>query len=180
MFFTGISKKRGPIQAFGQLAPLIGCRRSSEAPRSPIYFLPPSLKAGLEWSFACPGFGEGEVTLVAGSGGGMGGGAGAGGGASCTGCAGGVAVGAGEEGASGLPHPARTSALDVTRMKINRFIVCLRVREPSGTAEQCSAVRMPARTACPGNTHHAWATALARFADGATHLPAASVEAPAL
>lgn len=133
MFFTGISKKRGPIQALGQLAPLIGCRRSSEAPRSPSYFLPPSLNAGLEWSFACPGFGDGEVTLVAGSGGGMGGGAGAGGGASCTGCAGGVAVGAGEGGgASGLPHPARTSALDVTRMKINRFIAYLRARKPWG------------------------------------------------
>lgn len=105
--------------------------RARAAAPAAIYFLPPSLNAGLEWSFACPGLGDGVEDSVGDVfvGGGIGGGAGAGGGASFIGCAGGVAVGAGV-GASDLPHPAEASALEITTIDRNRFIAFLRASEP--------------------------------------------------
>ena len=103
----------------------------------PIYFLPPALNSGLEWSFACPGLGSGE-SLFGALGGGIGGGAGVAGGASCTVFADGAAVDAGGGVLSGLLHPAAKNERAGGRKNGNESLHCISQIVSEEPPEQCA------------------------------------------
>ena len=178
------STRRGAVRR-ARISPLTVRPPTAQSSRkvylgaSLVASLPPALNAGLEWSFACPGLGSGDTSLLGALGAGIGGGGAVAGGASCAGCVAGAAVGAGG-GVSVLLQPAaRTSALEIARTEMNRFIAFLHM--VSRKRLQSNAPTVPERgdePSCQCRTRDAGQRAFRQRDEiRATNLPGAPVQA---